>query len=468
MLLTGAPGIGKSTSLDALLRGLAPRVARAFRVSADEPSRRQPFGLISALVGLVPEYPPRPDVGDRVLAAVEDLCDEGPLVLCADDLHHADGDSLRVLTQLVQTTPDLPLTLVLARRPLPIRDQLVSLGARPEVLAAEVVPMDREGLADLVRRTWGRAADAALLDQLAVSGGNPFHAGALLDQLRRTGPSDDRTAPGAARTGRAAESIEATVRGQLALLDDAARDLLQILAVWGRPADILDLAAIAGSPTGTVLRAVQAAVDSGVAVWTPDDLLGFSHDLYSDVIVADLAPGLRRLLHAACAQRLESTGGMATEIAGHAGDADAGGLEVDRAIAIATTDLAFAPEQAADLLAGVAAVPGSVQASALAIARAGALAAAGRMRESEQVALDALVTVRDVPSRQTLTRLLLHTTVSAADTAAALQRLDDALHDPTLTGQVEAAAPAFHSCQPTPPTRPRSAAPIQRRTSVMH
>ena len=67
VLLSGAPGVGKSTSADALLRGLAGRVRRAFRVTADEPSRRQPFGLITALVGLVPEYPPLPDLGDRVL-----------------------------------------------------------------------------------------------------------------------------------------------------------------------------------------------------------------------------------------------------------------------------------------------------------------------------------------------------------------------------------------------------------------
>ena len=311
----------------------------------------------------------------------------GQLVLCADDLHHADGDSLRVLTQLVESTRDLPLTLILARRPLPVRDQLVSLAARPEVLAAEVVPMDRAGLADLVRRAWGTAADASLLDQLAVTGGNPFHAGALLEQFRRTGPAAGRAETERDPSDPAVRTIEVAIRSQLALLDAPARDLLQILAVWGRPADVLDLAAIAGTPTGTTLRAVQAAVDSSIAGWTTDEHLGFSHDLYAEVIMADLAPGLRRLLHAACAQRLGSTGGMATEIAGHEGDADSAGLGVESAIRIATTDLVFAPEQAADLLAGVTAVPGSIQDGALAIARAGALAAAGRMAESKQVAL---------------------------------------------------------------------------------
>ena len=54
-----------------------------------------------------------------MLAAVEEMCAAGPLALCAEDLHHADGDSLRVLGQLVDATHDLPLTLVLAFRPFP-------------------------------------------------------------------------------------------------------------------------------------------------------------------------------------------------------------------------------------------------------------------------------------------------------------------------------------------------------------
>ena len=65
-----------------------------------------------------------------VLVAVEEWCTAGPLALCAEDLHHADGDSLRVLGQLVDATHDLPLTLILAVRPLPVRDQLTAISAR--------------------------------------------------------------------------------------------------------------------------------------------------------------------------------------------------------------------------------------------------------------------------------------------------------------------------------------------------
>lgn len=186
VLLTGGPGVGKSTTADALLQGLAPRTPRAFRVTADDSTRRRPFGLIAALAGLVPEYPPRSDLGDRVLAAVEQLCNSGPLVLCAEDLHHADGDSLRLLGQLVDATGDLPLTLVLARRPLPARDQLTAIAVRPDVLDVEVIPLDRDGLSGLVQRRWGVRPDPALLDLLAVTGGNPFHAVAMLDELQRS------------------------------------------------------------------------------------------------------------------------------------------------------------------------------------------------------------------------------------------------------------------------------------------
>ena len=436
VLLSGAPGVGKSTSAAALLRGLAGRVRRAFRVTADEPSRRRPFDLIAGLVGLVPEYPPLPDLGDRVLAAVEEMCAAGPLALCAEDLHHADGDSLRVLGQLVDATHDLPLTLVLACRPLPVRDQLIQLAHRSDVLQVDVVAMDRPGLADLVRRRWGVEPTGDLLDQLNVAGGNPFHAGILLDDLRRAGRvsldggsarlTDDGTTPA---DGRTPDSVQNTIRTHLAMLDEPVRDLLQVLAVWGRPADVIDLAAVAGSPPAAVLRGVQAAVTSGVTVWTDDDLLAFAHDLYQEVLLADLAPGLRRLLHGACAQRLQSTGGLPTEIVGHTGDASARGVDVRQALQMAATDLAFAPEQAAELLASVSTVPGTALAAEVAVARAGALAAAGRMAESEEVALAALAITRDAAARNTLTRLLLHATISTGLTDTALASIDHYLPD---------------------------------------
>ena len=99
-------------------------------------------------------------------------------------------------------------------------------------------------------------------------------------------------------------------------------------------------------------------------------------------------------------------------------------IDVRQALRMAATDLAFAPEQAADLLASVTTVPGSRQAAEVAVARAGALAAAGRMAESEEVALAALAVTRDAATRNTLTRLLLHAAISTGLTDAALRSID--------------------------------------------
>ena len=436
LLLTGAPGVGKSTVLDGVARLLVGRGVRVHRVAADEMSRRQPFGLVSSLLGLESFYPPRADTSDLVLEAVESLCADGPVVLCADDVHHADADSLALLARLVGVTRDLPLSLLLARRALPAREGLTALAARPGVRAVEAVGLDAGGLERLVRERLGAPPGPQLRELLALTSGNPFHAGVMLDDLERHGRLAvvNGVVAVAGGTGDVPESVQAATRAHLALLDEPVRDLLQVLAVWGRPAGVEQLAAVLGAPPAALLGRLQAAVASGVARWTGDDALAFRHDLYRDVVYADLAPSLRRVLHTACAAQLRATGGISTQILEHASSA-ADRTEPGQALHIAATDLAHAPAQAADLLATAAglAAPGA-QADAIALARAGALAAAGQMAEAERVAGEALRTVTDTDVRHDLTRVMLHAMISGAHTDAALATIDG-----TLGGAVDEA-----------------------------
>ena len=432
LLLTGAPGVGKTTALDGLARMLAGRGVRVHRITADEMSRRQPYGLVSSLLGLDAVYPPRADVTDLALEAVEGLCADGPVALCADDVHQADGDSLALLGRLVGVTRDLPLSLLLARRALPVRDGLTALAARPGVRDVEVVGLDPAGLERLVRGRFGAPPDAGLRALLAVTAGNPFHAGVMLDELDRRGRLSvvDGAVAVAGTPGDVPESVQAAARAHLALLDTGVRDLLQVLAVWGRPATVEQLAAVLGRPPAALVGGVQDAVASRVAGWTGDDALAFAHDLYRDVVYADLPAPLRRVLHAACAAQLRTTGGLPTQILEHATGA-AGGADPAEALRVAATDLAHAPGQAADLLAAAAArtAPGP-QADAVALARAGALAAAGQMAEAERVAGDGLRAAVDPAARHDLTRVMLHAMISGAHSAAALATIDDVLGGP--------------------------------------
>jgi DNA-binding CsgD family transcriptional regulator len=429
VLLTGAPGVGKSTTLGGLIRLLSERGVRAHRVAADEMSRSQPYGLVSSLLGLESFYPPRADTTDLALEAVEALCADGPVALCADDVHHADADSLALLGRLAGATRDLPLSLLMARRALPVREALTALAARPDVHAVEVAGLDAKGLEHLVRMRFAARPGLELRALLAVTGGNPFHAGMMLDDLDRHGRlavvDDVVTVSGG--TGDVPESVQAGVRAHLALLDPAVRDLLQVLAVWGRPASVEQLAAILTVPPVSLLGRVQSVVASRVARWTADGALAFQHELYRDVVYADLAPSLRRVLHAACAAQLRATGGISTQILEHTSSA-ADRTEPAQALHIAATELAHAPAQAADLLATAAELAGDgPQADAIALARAGALAAAGQMAEAERVARNGLRSVGDPSVRYDLTRVMLHAMISGAHGEAALATIDETL-----------------------------------------
>ena len=436
LLLTGGPGVGKSTTLDALAALLALRsdAPRLFRTAADDTTRRRPFGLVAGLVGLDLAYPPPADQAERVVDRVERLCDGGPVVLIADDVHQADPDSLTVLAGL--PTAELPLTVLLAARPLPVREQLLALAARPGVAAAEVGGLDDAELGALVADRYGAPPGPALRALLDRTGGNPFHARALLAELHRRG----RLAVdgGALEVHDSAvdgvpDSVRSAARAQLAVVDARTRELLQVLAVWGRPVGVARLAETSGAPAVSLLGPVQAAVAAGLARWTPDsELLEFRHDLYREVVYADLDPPLRRVLHDACAGVLRAEGRTGAEVLHH----EAGPLDAARALRVVRNDLGEAPAQAADLLAEVRA--GSPeQADAVAIARAQALAAAGDTRQAERVARERIAVTTDPAAAAALTRILLHILTNAADVAGVLAVLDRAEQMPLTAPQRE-------------------------------
>ena len=67
------------------------------------------------------------DPGEAAFDHVDELCADGPVVLCADDAHYLDAASLTLLRRLVWASRSLPLAVLVTTRPAPSREPLTML-----------------------------------------------------------------------------------------------------------------------------------------------------------------------------------------------------------------------------------------------------------------------------------------------------------------------------------------------------
>ncbi|GAA4800521.1 LuxR family transcriptional regulator [Actinomycetospora chlora] len=424
VLLTGAPGAGKSTTLDALGRRLLDHGVDTRRVGADDVGRR-PFGVVTDLLGLDPVYPPRPDTPDQIVAALESQSGPGPLALCVDDAHRADPDSLDLLARVADLAPDLPLVTVLARRTAPERPALTALARHPDVRSVTVSGLGPGALDAMVRARCGAPPGARLATLLAGADGNPFRARILLDELdrRRALRVEDATVRLDDAEGGVSDSVEAAVRAHLAMVEPPVREVVQTLAVWGGAADLATLADLLGAGAVAAAGTADLAADAGLVRWLPDGRVTLAHDLYGDVVLADLDAPVRRALHAACAAAQRRRGDATTAIARH--DASAHDADAPATVHRAATELEHAPLAAAELLGEVGGeLTGDERAAdQLAVDRAGALAISGQVAAAERTARDRLARSRDPATHAALRGVLLFCLVSGADVDGALAEI---------------------------------------------
>jgi predicted ATPase len=141
----------------------------------------------------------------------------------------------------------------------------------------------------------GAAPAAALVDGVfARSEGNPFFTEELLAAVQ----AGSRELP---------PTVGDLLRGRVQALSEPARQVLVVVAVAGRPAPHQLVAAIAGLDGRALVTALREAVAHQLLVIRPgEDGYTFRHALLGEVVEADLLPGERTRLHAACAQALAS------------------------------------------------------------------------------------------------------------------------------------------------------------------
>lgn len=367
-MLAGEPGIGKTRLLDEIVpiahrlgmtvlrggcqrrRGEEPYTplleALEQSISALSPTvRRAALDGCAWLVRLMPELrlevPSLEPAQERrlVFASVArflgNVAGPGGTLLLLDDLQWAGGDALDLLTALVRSRPASPLRVVGTYRDTEVRPEdplsvmLTDLAHARLVSRLPIGPISSEAatqlldelLPDLPRTETERRI-------LARSGGVPFFLISCAQGLREGslgGP--DRDVPW---------DVAQSVRQRVAGLAPGARDVLGAAAVIGRTVPVRVLLAVAAGDDGAVLDALDAACNARVLAAAGPDAYRFSHDVFRDVIDADLGPARRAVLHRRAAQALErrSRAGSVEAVAYHyerSGDLEQTAIWAERA-----------------------------------------------------------------------------------------------------------------------------------------
>jgi len=268
--------------------------------------------------------PPSADVGFEALHSlywlVVNIADQAPVLVLVDDCQWADRDSLRFLGYLAQRIEGLPITMVLARRPL---DSAVAepgslwahVASRPSAVALYPRPLSQPAAVALAREYLGaEAAEEFCRACHAATGGNPLFLRELLRALVASAvvPSADAASQVQA-VGPAV--VSRFVLHRLAALGPAATELARAVAVLGDDSE-LTLAGLVSGLSGAAAR--QAADDLVRAdIFVHAERLGFVHPVVRAALYENLAPGERQARHAAAAEALTAEGAPAERVTVH-------------------------------------------------------------------------------------------------------------------------------------------------------
>jgi DNA-binding CsgD family transcriptional regulator len=300
VLVTGEPGIGKTSLVTSFVRGLEPG-ARVLSGTCDDLTIPRPLAAFRDLTGTASpalERAVEEGAGPHELQSL--LVDElrrapRPTVLVLEDVHWADEATMDVITVLGRRIEGLPAVVVLTFRggeAPPDHPLHGALGAMPAQVSLflELEPLSRTAVASLA----GEDAEAVY----TVTGGNPFYVTELV------------------ASGRGSElppSVAAAVVGRASRLDDASRRLVELVSV------------VPARATTVVLDAVMP--DWGVAAAEPErrqllevrpTYVRFRHELARTAIRSTVPIASRRRLHAEILGALLASGADPADVVHHA------------------------------------------------------------------------------------------------------------------------------------------------------
>jgi ATP/maltotriose-dependent transcriptional regulator MalT len=340
LFLIGEAGLGK-TSLLEFVRAQVGDEIDVGEGRGESIERGIAFGMAREVIGSLAGHP---DLGElqpgevsdsaapylRVLHWLEARAGR-PLLLLLDDLHWADGDSLRLFSFLARRAPRLGLGVVAALRPWPGEAAEVAraLAAGDRARIETLGPLSPGASAALLAARGGdRLSQRGREHAATLCAGNPLLLGLVADAAARGEHIPD---PG---TSLGSEAFaEALLLSRFAGLDGEATECVRAASVLGtsfRPEIAVE---VAGLETEAGDRALDGLCRSGLLVAADGARMRFAHPLFAEALLHDLSGPARRRLHER-AFRILLARGVRSEAVGHARQADlAGDAEARDALA---------------------------------------------------------------------------------------------------------------------------------------
>ena len=452
LLVTGPPGIGKSTLLAHARRAATGRGWRVGHGSASALEAPWPYApVIEALADMCRRHPSlldgladtyRAEI-DRVLAGDQSAwsgesghqrlfvaCAElvhlaagaRGLLLTIDDLHDGDDATLRLLHYLARSTVDERVALVGSYRDTPrstaLQDARESLLARHAATEVELRPLQRDAIATLIASRIEQP-DADVVERISVlSGGLPF----AVEELARRAAGDH-------------DWVRFVDVHTIGGIPPETRDVLQRVAVVGLQFDTDQFVALSGLDEPDAYGHLDASVTAGV-IEAAEAGYQFRHGLVRDALLRDVPPHRRRLIHRDAADRLAALGASPARVGHHlieAGDAGRAAGHLLRAAESAAAVGAY--RDALDMLEPIRAHVGVKDRQRLLAVRADLLLAVG-----DPTAVGAYRDALDGASRDARTHLrarLARAAIMAGDIITATAALDGVdiggdAHDPEV------------------------------------
>lgn len=321
LFVVGTAGLGKTTVLEHAITLAKPRFTVGIG-RGDQVEAMLPFGLISQaldqLLGggftcgglaLDAEGGETADISAQarfydILRTVRKAAVR-PLLVALDDLHWSDPDSLTAIHLICRRLAGLPVALVATARPWPT-EALTSaqdLAAQGVAEIEPLAPLSATAARTLLCSRVSEQVPAAIVERaIDLCAGNPLLVEQVAAELHRSG----RLAEGQVRFSR------------FVGVGAAGRRYLEAASVLGtrfRAAVATEVAGLSATQTATE---IDGLFRGGLLHEADDGWARFTHELIRQGVYDDIAPPVRRDLHAACFRALVAVGAHPAEAAEHA------------------------------------------------------------------------------------------------------------------------------------------------------